>query len=335
LATPAVRVEGLVKVYSHGVTALGGIDLEVEEGSVHAVVGPNGAGKTTLMRILTTQIPPTRGRAEVFGHDVRREGGAVRRLIGYVPQEFSVWTDITGYENLLFYAKLYGIGGDRRGRLIREVLELMDLEEASRRLVRTYSGGMIRRLEIAAALMVSPRILLLDEPTIGLDPRAREVVWRRLLEFRNERGTTVLFNTHYMDEAERYAEEVTVLNMGRVVASGSPKDLTRLVGGETVRLRIAGSPEAAANAVKALDNVFVLSVEPGELIAEVGDSSVALPLMISALEKANVRVEASLVKKPTLDEVFIKLTGMTVEQAEKRLGAREAASMRRAIRRGG
>ncbi|MCC6047482.1 MAG: ATP-binding cassette domain-containing protein, partial [Desulfurococcaceae archaeon] len=161
--------------------ALDGVSLAVEEGSSHALLGPNGAGKTTLIRILTTQLRPTSGTARVMGFDVVSQASRVRELVGYVPQEMSLWTDLTGYENMLVYSKIYGVPSSRRRGVIEELLDFMELREAAHRLVRTYSGGMIRRLEIAIALMSRPGILILDEPTIGLDPRARSLVWDRLL----------------------------------------------------------------------------------------------------------------------------------------------------------
>ncbi|UNQ73551.1 ATP-binding cassette domain-containing protein [Infirmifilum sp. NZ] len=333
--TKAVYVEDLVKVYPGGVRALDGVDLVVDEGEVHAVVGPNGAGKTTLMRILTTQIPATSGTALVYGFDVQRDGKRVRSLIGYVPQEFSVWTDVTGYENLLFYAKIYGIPRDRRERVIWDALELMGLSDAAKRLVRTYSGGMIRRLEIAAAMMVRPKILFMDEPTIGLDPRAREIVWEKLRQYRSEYTATVVFNTHYMDEAERFAGRVTVINRGRVIAEGSPRELVKLVGGETVRLRIKGELDKAQQALARLDGVLVLSAKPGELLLSAPDSSTQLPAILKALTLSGVEVESAALSRPSLEDVFIKLTGMSVEEAEKASGIREVASIRKAIRRGG
>jgi ABC-2 type transport system ATP-binding protein len=331
----AIYVENLIKVYSGGLKALDGVSLRVKEGEIHAVVGPNGAGKTTLMRILTTQIQPTSGHACVLGYDVRRESGAVRKLISYVPQEFSVWTDITGYENLLFYSKIYGIPSDERHRIISDALELMGLSEASGRLVRTYSGGMIRRLEIAAALMVKPRVIFLDEPTIGLDPRAREVVWEKLLEYQKEYRVTVLFNTHYMDEAERYAEKVTFLNRGRVIAKGTPQELVKLLGGETIKVLIEGEPGRASQILSSIDGIQVLSSTSNQLIIVTPDSSVMLPKIVQTLSKSGVEVRSTTVSRPTLEDVFIKLTGMSIEEAEKASGLREVRAVRRAIRAGG
>ncbi len=330
----AVRAENLVKVYEGTVRALDGVTLSVEEGELRAIVGPNGAGKTTLMRILTTQIKPTSGDAWVLGHHVVREAGKVRGAIGYVPQEFSVWNDLTGYENLLVYAKLYGIPRDRRKRVVEEMLEFMELKEAANRLIRTYSGGMIRRLELAIALMVKPRVLFLDEPTIGLDPRARALVWSRVLEYKKEYGATVVFNTHYMDEAERYSEVVTMMNRGRIVAEGEPGDLAKAVGeGDLVSLSLEGDTAKALDALSRVPELAVVSAK-NPVLVKVENAQRQLPYLMEALMGNGVRVKEVGIRRPTLEDVFVKLTGMTVEEAEA-LGFRGAAAMRRAIRRGG
>ncbi len=189
----AVEAKNVVKVYRDGVRALNGVNLEVDEGCVYALLGPNGAGKTTLIRIITTQLRPNEGYVKVFGYDVVSQASKVRELIGYVPQEVSLWSDLTGYENLLMYAKIYGIPKEIRGRVIDDVLDFMGLKDAANRLVRTYSGGMIRRLEIASAIMVKPKLMVLDEPTIGLDPSARKTVWERIISYKREFGVTVFF----------------------------------------------------------------------------------------------------------------------------------------------
>ena len=329
-----VRVRSLVKVYAGTVRAVDGVSTEVLDGEIRAFLGPNGAGKTTLMRVLTTQLKPTAGDAWVMGYHVVLEAAKVRGVIGYVPQEFSVWNDLTGYENLLIYAKLYGVPSDERRRVIEEALEFMGLSEAANRLVRTYSGGMIRRLELAAALMVRPKVLFLDEPTIGLDPRARSLVWSRVLEYREEYGTTVVFNTHYMDEAERYAERVTVMNRGRVIAEGSPGELMKLVGeGVVLQIRVNGDAHAALNALSGLEGVVVVSSE-NPLKVKLADAQQGIARVLGALLARGVGVEEVVVRNPSLEDVFLKLTGMTIEEAEA-LGYREAAWVRRAIRRGG
>ncbi len=221
----AIEARQLRKVYDGRTKALDGVDLQVNPSEVFALLGPNGSGKTTLMRILTTQFRPTSGLARNFDLDVVSRGAEVRKMIGYVPQETSVWADISGFENLLIYSKIYGVPSSRRKKSIQDALSSMGLEEVATRMVKTYSGGMVRRLEIACALLVKPRILFLDEPTIGLDPSARKAVWENLTSFKKEYGTTVFFNTHYMDEADLYSDEIAIINRGKIVKSGNPSQL--------------------------------------------------------------------------------------------------------------
>jgi ABC-2 type transport system ATP-binding protein len=209
----AVDVRGLVKTYAGGVTALDGVDLQVAEGSVFGLLGPNGAGKTTLMRILTTQFKPTSGEARIFELDVIKRAAVVRKVISYVPQETSVWSDLSGFENLLIYAKIYGLSSHSRRETIYGMLDDVGLRAVADDLVKTYSGGMVRRLEIACAMLINPRVLFLDEPTLSLDPSARMVVWEKLTTFKAEYGTTVFFTTHYMDEANACADEVAIMNL--------------------------------------------------------------------------------------------------------------------------
>ena len=191
----AIEVRQLVKIYAGKVKALDGVDFTVNAGDIFALLGPNGSGKTTLMRILTTQFKPTSGEAYIFGFDVVKNDSEVRKSIGYVPQETSVWTDISGFENLLIYAKIYGIPSNHRKNIIWDALVSMGLDAIANNLVKTYSGGMIRRLEIACAMIIKPKLMFLDEPTIGLDPSARKIVWEKLTSFRKDYGTTIFFNT--------------------------------------------------------------------------------------------------------------------------------------------
>jgi len=330
----AVEARDIVKVYNGAVRALDGVSLSVNAGEIRAILGPNGAGKTTLMRILTTQIPPTSGYARVLGYDVVRDGREVRKLIGYVPQEFSVWTDLTGYENLLIYAKLYGIQGSLRRKVIDETLEFMGLYEDKNRLVKTYSGGMIRRLEIAIALMLKPRVLFLDEPTIGLDPRARETVWRRIMEYKREYGTTIVFNTHYMDEAENYAERVTIMNKGRVITEGGFSELKSYAGILDEIVVKVDSVNEALRVIEGLRAGSVLKVEGSSIIIEVQEPARVLPGLIEQLEKTGVHVYEASIARSGLNEVFLKLTGMTLEEAEKLGRIQEIRSVRREIGRG-
>jgi len=223
-----LEVKNLTKRFGD-FTAVNSISFSVGAGEVFGVVGPNGAGKTTTIKILTTLSPATSGTAVVAGNDVTRHPSGVRRVIGYVPQLLSADGSLSGYENLLVFAKLYGISAKDREKKIEDSLHLMGLADSADKLVRSYSGGMIRRLEIAQAVLHNPRVLFLDEPTVGLDPVARETVWRYVRTLA-DRGTTVVMTTHYMEEADEMCDRVAIMNHGKIAAIGSPADLKASIG---------------------------------------------------------------------------------------------------------
>jgi ABC-2 type transport system ATP-binding protein len=212
------------------------LTISVESGETFGLVGRNGAGKTTLIKMLTTLLPPSSGTASIAGLDIIHDAAKVRRLIGYVPQMLSSDGALTGYENLLVFAKLYDVPRAERESRIREALAFMDLEESANKLVRTYSGGMIRRLEIAQGVLHRPPLMFLDEPTIGLDPMARHAVWQRINQLRADYGTTVFLTTHYMDEADELCDHVAVMHLGKLAAFGTPAELKASVGGEGTTL---------------------------------------------------------------------------------------------------
>lgn len=270
----AVDVQSLAKVYSGKTRALDGVDLKVEAGKIFALLGPNGAGKTTLIRILTTQLRPNSGVAYVFGLDVAHEGSKIRRLISYVPQEMSVWTDISGYENLLVYAKIFAIPSNERRKTIDEALGSVGLAEVANSLVKTYSGGMVRRLEIACAMLIKPKIMFLDEPTIGLDPSAKKVVWEKLTSFKKEYGVTVFFNTHYMDEADLYSDKIAIINRGRIVTLGTAEELKRSLGGEVILFSLENGGVKEGLVQKLKDSGFAkdVMVSNSELSVLVGEA---------------------------------------------------------------
>lgn len=314
----ALEIDRLTKIYEGRVNALDGVDLEVKDGVIFALLGPNGSGKTTLMRVLTTQFRPTSGVARAFGHDVVREDAQVRKIIGYVPQEMSVWTDITGFENLLIYAKIYGVSSSSRNKCIQDALQSMGLEEVEGKLVKKYSGGMIRRLEIACALLVKPRILFLDEPTLGLDPSARKAVWENLMSFKKEYGTTVFFNTHYMDEADLYSDEVAIINKGKIVKFGTASDLKRSLHSEIISFLLADDQTGMGrlfrsnvlDRIKALNLVDDAVVHGTVLDVTVEDGEVALPAIMELLNCEGVKLKRVKATNPTLDDVFLKYAGM-------------------------
>ncbi len=309
--TIAIEVKELVKVYDGKVRALDGVDLKVKAGEVFALLGPNGSGKTTLMRILTTQFKPTSGEASIFGFDVVRRDAEVRKVISYVPQETSVWTDISGYENLLIYAKIYGLPSSDRKKIIRDALEGMGMDAVANNLVKTYSGGMIRRLEMACAMIIKPRILFLDEPTLGLDPSARKAVWEKLISFKKEYDTTVFFNTHYMDEADLYSDEIAIINRGKMVMSGTADELKHSIRRDIVQFSLNNHivDESVLKRIRELDFVNDLIMNGSELSVVVEDAETALPIVMEIIRNENISVHKISMTRPTLDDVFLKYAG--------------------------
>ncbi len=329
----AITVSGLTKKYG-SFTALDRVDLEVDEGELFALLGPNGAGKTTLMRILTTQLEPTAGKASVLGKDVVREGADVRGMVSYVPQEMSVWTDITGYENLMIYSEIYGVPAAERKNAIENALEMMELTEFSHHLVGTYSGGMIRKLELASAIMLKPRILFLDEPTIGLDPATRKTVWQKLKALNEESRTNVFYTTHYMDEAGLYADMVGIISKGRLITVASPADLKRSVGNEVIHIELATPASSGVlSKLGKMEGVSGVSADGTVLSISVADSSELLDPIIAALIGLGVGVRRVNATTPTIEDAFLKYAGPEA-LAESRQNVRDIRKSRERIRRG-
>ncbi len=307
----AIETRQLTKIYNGKIKALDGVDLKVNPAEVFAFLGPNGSGKTTLMRVLTTQFRPTFGEAYAFGFNVVRNDAEVRRIIGYVPQETSVWADISGFENLLIYSKIYGVPSSKRKKAIRDALQSMGIEEIANDMTKTYSGGMVRRLEIACALIVKPRILFLDEPTIGLDPSARKAVWENLTSFKKEYGTTVFFNTHYMDEADLYSDEIAIINKGKIVKSGTASELKQSLGSQILQLYLKDNEidERIQGNIRGLTFVSDVILHDSQLDIVVEDGELALPLIIEALRDEVISFKKISLSRPTLDDVFMKYAG--------------------------
>jgi ABC-2 type transport system ATP-binding protein len=308
----AIETEGLRKTFGQ-VRALQGVDLTVSEGSVCALLGPNGAGKTTVVRVLATLTRPDGGTARVAGHDVVREPGRVRAAIGLAGQHSAVDDDLTGLENLFILGLMWHLGRRRARARAAELLERFELADAGRRLVKTWSGGMRRRLDLIASLIVAPAVLFLDEPTTGLDPRSRTEIWSAVRSLAAE-GTTVLLTTQYLDEADRIAGQIVIVNEGRVTAEGSPDDLKNSLGGRVdVMLTGAtadGGALAAASAVLAALAGSRPQVDPdtGRLTAAITAGAVTLPELVRRLDAAGVEAEDVSIRRPTLDEVFLAQT---------------------------
>jgi ABC-2 type transport system ATP-binding protein len=324
-----IRTSGLVKRYGK-VVALDGLDLVVPKGTVLGLLGPNGAGKTTAVRILTTLLEPDEGSAEVAGLDVRTQPGRVRERIGLSGQTAAIDEHLTGRENLDMVGRMYHLGRERSRARARELLDLFDLSEAADRPAKTYSGGMRRRLDLAAALVAEPEVLFLDEPTTGLDPRSRAQMWETILELARG-GSTVLLTTQYMEEADRLATDIVVIDRGRMIAHGTPEELKTQIGGERVEMVLASSadlpPAQAILAGISVDEVQV-DEQTRRLTGGVTGGADDLRRVLQRLGDANISVVDVGLRRPTLDDVFLSLTGHHAEgvaepEEEVRRGSEE------------
>jgi ABC-2 type transport system ATP-binding protein len=309
----AIDARGLVKAFGRE-RAVDGLDLAVPRGAVYGLLGPNGAGKTTTIRMLATLLRPDAGSACVLGHDVVREADAVRGRVSLTGQFASVDEDLTGRENLVFLARLHGYRRPQAKRRAGELLEAFDLGEAAGRTVKSYSGGMRRRLDIAASLVVRPELLFLDEPTTGLDPRSRDHVWQ-IVRALAARGTTVLLTTQYLDEADRLADRIAVIDHGKVIAEGTPAELKDSLGSGVLRLRLHDArrrTQAAQLLARTLDAAPRDEVEPTTISIPAADAS-RVPHALDELIRSGIEVAAFSLGQPSLDEVFLALTGRPAE----------------------
>ncbi|WP_265522596.1 ATP-binding cassette domain-containing protein [Oerskovia flava] len=315
----AIEARGLVKHFTSGKTttkAVDGIDLAVPEGTVYGVLGPNGAGKTTAVRMLATLLRPDAGTARVLGHDVLTDADAVRSVVGLTGQYASVDEDLTGTENLVMLARLYGFTGSRAKGRAGQLLDAFGLADAGSRQVKTYSGGMRRRIDLAASLVMSPKVLFLDEPTTGLDPRSRNQVWD-IVRVLVADGATVLLTTQYLEEADQLADRIAVIDHGKVIAEGTATELKRSVGEGAVHLRVADSADRARAAElveQVLGTEVTLAPDPYALAARVpDDGAVDVGRLLPTLADAGITVPEFSLGQPSLDEVFLALTGQPTD----------------------
>jgi ABC-2 type transport system ATP-binding protein len=312
VADAAIIVEGARKKYGGkaGTHALDGLDLTVARGTVHGVLGPNGAGKTTLVRILSTLLRPDSGHVEVAGHDVLRQAYEVRLRIGLLGQHAALDEELGGRQNLEMFGRLYHLGARHARVRADELLERFGLADAGRKPVKQYSGGMRRRLDLAASLITDPEVLFLDEPTTGLDPRGRVEVWSAVRSLVGG-GTTVLLTTQYLEEADQLADRISVVDAGRVIADGTADQLKALTGGDRIDvvLRDAGQLGAAVALLPIPKDDVSVDLDRRLLSAPVTDRMAALSGVVRALEEAGIEAEDVALRRPTLDEVFLHLTG--------------------------
>ena len=312
---PAIVVEGLQRSFGE-VLAVQGVDLAVEEGEIFGFLGPNGAGKTTTVRMLTTLLLPTGGRATVAGHDVVKEARAVRASIGVALQEAALDPLMTGRELIRLQATLQGLPGTEGKRRADDLLERVDLAAAADRRVGGYSGGMKRRLDLAAALVHEPRVLFLDEPTTGLDPVSRKTIWEEVRTL-NDEGTTVFLTTQYLEEADQLADNVAIIDSGRIVAEGTPDKLKTEIGHPHIQLQLAAGSIAEAEKVCAQVGKLLPPVDGRSVLVEAANGAADIPKVVRALDDAGIAVDSLELVRPTLDDVFVAKTGHHLEKDEQ------------------
>jgi ABC-2 type transport system ATP-binding protein len=313
----AIETKGLVKTYPKDVRALDGIDLNVEAGTIFGLLGPNGAGKSTTVKILTTLARADEGTAFVAGHDVARAADRVRRVIGVVGQKPGVDPDATGRENIVLQGDLYGLPPREVRKRADELLARFGLTDAARRLVRTYSGGMQRKLDVAMGLINSPEVLFLDEPTTGLDPEARAEMWEGLERLAGEERVTVLLTTHYLEEADRLAARLAIVDRGRIVAQGTPDELKSELRGDALVVELVETTSGVLDAVAPVPGIREPALDGRFLRARADEGARALPAVLAALESAGVAVAAATLARPSLDDVYLRHAGRTFSQAEE------------------
>jgi ABC-2 type transport system ATP-binding protein len=319
---PAIVVEALERAFGD-VHAVQGVDLEVDEGEIYGFLGPNGAGKTTTVRMLTTLLLPTGGRAAVAGHDVVKQARAVRASIGVALQEAALDPLMTGRELIRLQATLQGLPSREGKRRADALLERVDLHDAADRRVGTYSGGMQRRLDLAAALVHEPRVLFLDEPTTGLDPVSRKTIWEEVRAL-NEEGTTVFLTTQYLEEADQLADSVGIIDDGKIVAEGTPESLKAEIGHPHIELQLEEGSIAEAEAICREIGKLLPPRDARTVMVEVPNGAADIPRVVRGLDDAGIEVGSLELVHPTLDDVFVAKTGYHLEQDEEEGAEQEA-----------
>ncbi|MEE8402716.1 MAG: ATP-binding cassette domain-containing protein [Candidatus Hydrothermarchaeaceae archaeon] len=314
----AIVTDGLTKKFGK-LTAVGEVSIEIEKGELFGLLGPNGAGKTTLISMLCTMLKPTEGRAEVSGHDIVSDPDRVRSSIGIVFQDPSLDEQLTGRENLDFHGRLYGLKHDRKERM-EDVLKLVDLSDRGDSLVKTYSGGMRRRLELARGLMHHPDVLFLDEPTLGLDPQTRWHIWEYIKELKLK-GVTIIITTHYMDEADYLCDRVAIIDHGEIIALDTPERLKSLIAGDVITIE-AQDIKKLIEVLKDEAWVEEANIRDGLLKLNVRHGEARIPKIIEIANKNGVTVDSVGLRKPTLEDIFIHLTGRTMREERSGTGER-------------
>jgi ABC-2 type transport system ATP-binding protein len=326
-----IEVKGLTKVFNHSLTAVDHIDFSVKRGEIFGFLGPNGAGKTTTISMLITILKPTSGKATILGGDIAKQSLEVRSSIGVVPQEYTADEDLTGYENILLCADLYGIPRSVSKKRALDLLQLVELMAFKDKRVQTYSGGMRRRLELACGLINRPKVLFLDEPTLGLDVQTRAATWNYVKMLKREFGMTLFLTTHYLEEADALCDRIAIIDHGRIVVIGTPAELKDSLGGDIITLAIQ-KDEDITELISKIEHVKEVTKENGGYTIKSANGEVTAPLIIEALRKNGHVVTKLSLTKPTLNEVYLQYTGKSMRDSEESREnvARQRMTMRRA-----
>ena len=312
----AINAEGLTKVFNGSLIAVDHIDFKVKNGEIFGFLGPNGAGKTTTINMLITVLKPSEGKAEILGNDIVKQNTQVRHSIGVVPQDYTADEDLTGYENIILCADLYGISRKVSKKRATELLELVELTAFKDKKVQTYSGGMRRRLELACGLINRPKVLFLDEPTLGLDVQTRAATWNYIKTLKKEFGMTLFMTTHYLEEADALCDRIAIIDHGKIVVVGTPSELKDSLGGDIITVAIKAEVDIT-ELVRKINHVKDVKKEDGSYRIKSANGEITAPLIIEALRKEGLVVTRLSLSKPTLNEVYLQHTGKSMRDAEE------------------
>jgi ABC-2 type transport system ATP-binding protein len=316
MSEEVIKAEGLTKVFNKTLTAVDHVTFSVKQGEIFGFLGPNGAGKTTTINMLITILKPTEGKASVLGFDVAKQDNNVRNVIGVVPQEYTADEDLTGLENVLLCADLYGLPRKIAKERAMDLLKLVELTDFKDKKVQTYSGGMRRRLELACGLINRPKVLFLDEPTLGLDVQTRAATWDYIRKLKKEFGMTLFMTTHYLEEADALCDRVAIIDHGKIVVAGSPEELKHSLGGDLITLTIKENDDVS-ELIQKVEHVKEVRKEDGSYRVKAEYGEVTTPLIIEALRKKGYTVTRLSLTEPTLNEVYLEYTGRSMRDAEE------------------
>ena len=311
-----IKAEGLTKVFNKHLTAVDHVNFSVKHGEIFGFLGPNGAGKTTTINMLITLLKPTEGKATVLGFDILKEHDDVRNVIGVVPQEYTADEDLTGLDNILLCADLYGIPRQTSKERALELLKLVELTDFKDKKVQTYSGGMRRRLELACGLINRPKVLFLDEPTLGLDVQTRTATWNYIRKLKKEFGMTLFMTTHYLEEADTLCDRIAIIDHGKIVVTSTPEELKRSLGGDVIILSVKDDPDVT-ELIRSVENVKDIKKEDDFYRIKAENGQVTAPSIIEALRSKGYTVTRLMVTEPTLNDVYLEYTGRSLRDTEE------------------